>query len=114
MFVLNFQISVPCPRSDHSVKVLFGGAGHHVQHGFGFLAVALEEQQHVLEVYVLQAAIFCETLPVPLFSFKFFLAVWIAAVCCVSVTIKDRGSSNALFGQIAWSAAAYTWALAYA
>ena len=57
------------------MKVLFGGAGHHVQHGFGFLAVALEEQQHVLEVYVLQAAIFCETLPVLLFSFKFFLAV---------------------------------------
>lgn len=90
MFVLNFQISVPCPRSDHSVKVLFGGAGHHVQHGFGFLAVALEEQQHVLEVYVLQAAIFCETLPVLLFSFKFSqpFELLLCAVCLSQLRIE--------------------------
>ena len=58
MLGFKFRISVPAlpSRSDHSVKVLFGGAGHPVQHGFGFLGVALEEQQHVLEVFVLQVA----------------------------------------------------------
>lgn len=39
------------------MQVVFGGVGHHVLHGFGFLVEALEEHQRVLEVFVMQVRI---------------------------------------------------------